>query len=390
MIPRQAQQAATRLARGFPVVAITGPRQAGKTTLARDLFSQHAYVSLEDPEQRSFALEDPRGFLARFRGGVILDEVQRCPQLFSYLQGVVDERPVMGQFVLTGSQQFGLQSAISQSLAGRVGLLQLLPFSMAELAQAGRLPEDLDTLLLTGGYPPLYDRDLSPDLWFPSYVATYVERDVRQMLAVRDLDRFQRFVRLCAARSGQLLNLSSLASDAGISHVTAREWLTVLEASYLVLRLPPYHSNFGKRLVKTPKLYFLDVALAAWLLGIRDRDAISIHAQRGALFETLVVSEFVKMRFHAAQPIDLYFWRDNVGLEVDLLFDIGNALQAIECKSGSTFASDWLASLNRWQSLTSSTSRTPWIVYGGTDSYQRQGAQVLSWRDLPSACPDLG
>lgn len=390
MIPRQAQQAATRLARGFPVVAITGPRQAGKTTLARDLFSQHAYVSLEDPEQRSFALEDPRGFLARFRGGVILDEVQRCPQLFSYLQGVVDERPVMGQFVLTGSQQFGLQSAISQSLAGRVGLLQLLPFSMAELAQAGRLPEDLDTLLLTGGYPPLYDRDLSPDLWFPSYVATYVERDVRQMLAVRDLDRFQRFVRLCAARSGQLLNLSSLASDAGISHVTAREWLTVLEASYLVLRLPPYHSNFGKRLVKTPKLYFLDVALAAWLLGIRDRDAISIHAQRGALFETLVVSEFVKMRFHAAQPIDLYFWRDNVGLEVDLLFEIGNALQAIECKSGSTFASDWLASLNRWQSLTSSTSRTPWIVYGGTDSYQRQGAQVLSWRDLPSACPDLG
>ena len=390
MIPRQAQQAATRLARGFPVVAITGPRQAGKTTLARDLFSQHAYVSLEDPEQRSFALEDPRGFLARFRGGVILDEVQRCPQLFSYLQGVVDERPVMGQFVLTGSQQFGLQSAISQSLAGRVGLLQLLPFSMAELAQAGRLPEDLDTLLLTGGYPPLYDRDLSPDLWFPSYVATYVERDVRQMLAVRDLDRFQRFVRLCAARSGQLLNLSSLASDAGISHVTAREWLTVLEASYLVLRLPPYHSNFGKRLVKTPKLYFLDVALAAWLLGIRDRDAISIHAQRGALFETLVVSEFVKMRFHAAQPIDLYFWRDNVGLEVDLLFEIGNALQAIECKSGSTFASDWLASLNRWQSLTSSTSRAPWIVYGGTDSYQRQGAQVLSWRDLPSACPDLG
>jgi hypothetical protein len=390
MIPRQAQQAATRLARGFPVVAITGPRQAGKTTLARDLFPQHAYVSLEDPEQRSFALEDPRGFLARFRGGVILDEVQRCPQLFSYLQGVVDERPVMGQFVLTGSQQFGLQSAISQSLAGRVGLLQLLPFSMAELAQAGRLPEDLDTLLLTGGYPPLYDRDLSPDLWFPSYVATYVERDVRQMLAVRDLDRFQRFVRLCAARSGQLLNLSSLASDAGISHVTAREWLTVLEASYLVLRLPPYHSNFGKRLVKTPKLYFLDVALAAWLLGIRDRDAISIHAQRGALFETLVVSEFVKMRFHAAQPIDLYFWRDNVGLEVDLLFEIGNALQAIECKSGSTFASDWLASLNRWQSLTSSTSRTPWIVYGGSDSYQRQGAQVLSWRDLPSACPDLG
>lgn len=390
MIPRQAQQAATRLARGFPVVAITGPRQAGKTTLARDLFSQHAYVSLEDPEQRSFALEDPRGFLARFRGGVILDEVQRCPQLFSYLQGVVDERPVMGQFVLTGSQQFGLQSAISQSLAGRVGLLQLLPFSMAELAQAGRLPEDLDTLLLTGGYPPLYDRDLSPDLWFPSYVATYVERDVRQMLAVRDLDRFQRFVRLCAARSGQLLNLSSLASDAGISHVTAREWLTVLEASYLVLRLPPYHSNFGKRLVKTPKLYFLDVALAAWLLGIRDRDAISIHAQRGALFETLVVSEFVKMRFHAAQPIDLYFWRDNVGLEVDLLFEIGNALQAIECKSGSTFASDWLASLNRWQSLTSSTSRAPWIVYGGTDSYQRQGAQVLSWRDLPSTCPDLG
>lgn len=384
MIQRDAEQAATRLARGFPVVAITGPRQAGKTTLARSLFAQHAYVSLEDPDQRSFALEDPRGFLARFSGGVILDEVQRAPQLLSYLQGVVDQRPVMGRVVLTGSQQLGLQTAISQSLAGRVGLLQLLPFSMGELARAGRLPADLDTVMLTGGYPPLYDRELSPELWFPSYVATYVERDVRQLLAVRDLDRFQRFIRLCAARSGQLLNLSSLASDCGISHVTAREWITVLEASYLVLRLPPYYRNFGKRLVKTPKLYFLDVALAAWLLGIRDRDSISIHAQRGALFETLVVSEFVKRRFHAAQPADLSFWRDNAGLEVDLLFESGAALQAIECKSGSTFASDWLSGLKRWQALGAESAEQPWIIYGGGESFERQGARVLSWRDLAS------
>ncbi len=386
MIPRTAQNIALTLAAGFPIVALTGPRQSGKTTLARALFPDRAYTTLEDPEQKEFALHDPRGFLARFRDGAIIDEAQRCPDLFSYLQGIVDSRRRMGDFILTGSQQFGLRSGISQSLAGRVGLVQLLPLSMPELAGAGLLPNRLDELLWRGGYPPLYDRPLTPDLWFPNYVATYLERDVRQMLAVRDLDLFQRFIKLCAARTGQLLNLSGLASDCGISHVTAREWLSVLEASYIAIRLPPYFRNFGKRLVKTPKLYFLDPGLAAWLLGIRDIETLNVHALRGALFETLVVSEFVKQRYNLAQPADLYFWRDNVGHEVDLLFEKGQKMQAVEIKSGATFAADWLGPVRKWQGIAGSEALPPWIIYGGEAGYRREEAGVVAWKEL--ARPD--
>lgn len=382
MLNRFAFSTALRLAQGFPVLAITGPRQSGKTTMARALFAGKPYVSLEDPEERSFADTDTRGFLARFPQGAILDEVQRCPGLFAYLQGVVDERQRMGEFIITGSQQFGLMSNIAQSLAGRVGLLQLLPFSLAELKEGGMLPATLDAAMLQGSYPPLYDRPVTLGDWFPNYVSTYLERDVRQLLTVRDLSLFQRFLKMCAARSGQLLNLSALAADCGISHVTAREWMTVLEASYIVYLLRPYHRNFGKRLVKMPKLYFLDTGLMAYLLGIRDTATLSTHASRGALFETLVVSEWVKRQFNAGQVAELYFWRDSAGHEVDLLIPQGSRFMPVEIKSGTTFSPDWTAALRKLSALFGDAALSPGIVYGGEGRYEREGCHVAGWQAL--------
>ena len=369
MIPRLASSTLRRLAKGFPVLAITGPRQAGKTTLARAEFAHKPYVSLENPEEREFAQTDPRRFLSRFEQGAVLDEVQRCPQLLSWLQQMVDERKRMGDFVLTGSAQFDLMAGITQSLAGRVGRVELLPLSGAEIG-SDRLGTSLDAVLLNGGYPALFDRALQPNDWFPNYVATYLERDVRQLVAVRDLGQFQRFLRMCAARSGQLLNLAALGADCGISAVTARHWLSVLETSYITTRLAPYHANFGKRLVKTPKLYFLDVGLMAWLLGIRDAATLETHHARGALFETWVVSEMLKQRFNAGQPNDLYFWRDHVGLEVDVVYETQAGLQGIEIKSGSTFAPDWPQAARKWTG------------FAGAGRYARQECEVAGWQEF--------
>lgn len=379
---RHAQATAQRLAKGFPIVALTGPRQAGKTTLARLTFGDKPYVSLEDPEEREFALTDPRNFLARFPQGAILDEIQRTPALFSYLQNLVDTRQRMGDFILTGSQQFSLHSGISQSLAGRVGLIQLLPFSLGELIDARQQSNSLEAQLFTGGYPTLYDRPVTPADWFGNYVATYLERDVRELLAVRDLALFQRFLKMCAARSGQLLNLSALAADCGISHVTAREWLSVLEASYVVFLLRPWHNNLGKRLVKTPKLYFLDTGLLAWLLGIHDATSLATHALRGPLFETLIVTEFIKHAFNAGRAAELYFWRDSNGHEVDLLVPHGVQMRPIEIKSGATFASDWLRGVTKWRALADDLAAPGWIIWGGTQSHVREDNEIISWRDL--------
>ena len=382
MIPRQATSTLTRLAKGFPVVALTGPRQSGKTTLVKLVFPNKAYVSLENPEELEFAQKDPKRFLARFKEGAILDEVQRCPSLLSWIQGLVDERSRMGDFVLTGSSQFELVAGITQSLAGRVGRVELLPLSIQELAQAHQLPNQLNTCLLQGGYPSIYDRQVSPQDWFSNYIATYIERDVRQLIAVRDLTQFQRFVKMCAARSGQILNLAALGADCGLSASTAREWLSVLEASYLVTRIQPYYQNFGKRLVKTPKLYFLDVGLMAWLIGIRDTVTLDTHVSRGALFETFVVSELIKRQYNQGQNADLYFWRDSAGNEIDLLLDTPQGLQAIEIKSGSTFASDWIKGFKVWKRNTQVNTLIPRIIYGGTDSYDREGHQVMGWPDI--------
>lgn len=385
MLPRALTPTLQRLAQGFPVVAMTGPRQSGKTTLARRLFADKPYVSLEDPQERAFASEDPRGFLARFAHGAVFDEAQRWPDLFSYLQGMVDADRVPGRFVLTGSQQFGLLSGVTQSLAGRVGMTRLLPLSLAELPAAQTAQRPLDALLLLGMYPALHAQPLRPADWFASYVATYVERDVRQVLNVQDLSAFQRFLRLCAARTGQLLNISALAGETGISNHTARAWLSVLEASGIVFLLPPYHRNFGKRLVKSPKLHFVDTGLACWLLGIRDAATLGLHPLRGALFETLVVGEFMKARLNQGLPTDLYFWRDNNGLEADLLFETSGRLQPVEIKSGATVTPDYIRAGQKAARFAGAEALPPWLVYGGDDAYERSGVRVIGWRNLQAA-----
>jgi len=383
LLPRDATASLRRLARGFPVVAVTGPRQSGKTTLVRATFPGKAYVSLEDPDERALALEDPRAFLGRFPRGAVLDEIQRAPALFSYLQTRVDERGSAGQFVLTGSQQFGLMASITQSLAGRVGLLHLLPFALAELKAQGKLGAALPAVLFRGLYPPLVSRRVAPQHWYASYVATYIERDVRQVAAISDLTAFRRFLKMCASRCGQLLNLSGLANDCGISHVTARAWLTVLEASYIVHLLSPYHVNFGKRLVKTPKLYFHDTGLAAYLLDIREPRQLETHPARGALFESLLVSEWLKHRYNRGLAGSAFFWRDNVGNEIDLLLDHGRSLQPVEMKSGQTPSGDFFAPLHKWLAWAGLLARGATVVYGGSRSMDRQGVRLLAWREWP-------
>ena len=389
MLPRKAAPALQELARGFPVVAITGPRQSGKTTLARQTFSELPYVNLEDLDTRELALSDPRRFLARHADGAIFDEVQRVPSLMSYLLGRVDGDTRMGRFVLTGSQQFGLMDGITQSLAGRVGMLTLLPLSHAELVNAGTQggtgpPASLEDRLWRGGFPALYaqHRQLQPPQWFAAYVATYIERDVRQVLNVGNLLTFQRFVSMCASRSGQLLNLHSLAGDCGISQPTARQWLTVLQASHLVTLLAPHFRNFGKRLVKTPKLYFLDSGLLCHLLRIASPDDLQIHAMRGAVFETWVVGETLKHRHNLGLPPDLYFWRDNHGLEIDLLFEQGSRLHAVECKAGTTYSPSWLEPVRRWRALVGNSAADPVLVFGGEQGHRGTDHEVVSWRSI--------
>ena len=382
MIPRAAAATLRQLARGYPILAITGPRQAGKTTLARATFPDKRYVSLEDPDEREFSDQDPRGFLARFPEGAILDEAQRCPALFSYLQSLVDAEKRMGMFVLTGSQQLGLLSNITQTLAGRVGMVQLLPFSLHELQAANVPVASLDDLLWRGLYPPIHDRNLAPEQWFANYVMTYVERDVRQIVEIQNLSLFQRFVRMCAARVGQLLNMTSLANDCGVSHGTVRNWLSVLEAGYVIFLLQPHHRNFGKRLVKTPKLYFHDTGLAAFLLGIRDAGHLSIHSARGALFENFVISELLKQRYQQGLPSNLYFWRNNTGDEIDVVIEQGDKLVPLEIKSGQTYTQDFVKGMHKWMKFAGEVSSTPHLVYGGNENMNRNGVEVLAWRDI--------
>jgi uncharacterized protein len=394
MIRRTLRKRLKELAGPFPVVFLTGPRQSGKTTLARATFPRFRYVSLEDLQNREEAATDPRGFLSRFSRGpwLILDEVQRVPTLFSYLQQPVDERRI-GPCILTGSQQFLLSQHISQTLAGRAAILELLPFSVAELA--GRSPLDpdrfadpaslprrapertLEELLFSGLFPAIHDRGLQPTAWLDGYVRTYVERDVRTIAEVGDLDRFARFVALCAGRSGQLVNLSSLGADAGVSHSTARRWLSVLRASYVLDLLPPHHENFSKRLVKTPKLHFLDTGLLCLLLGIRAPAQIAVHPLRGAIFETFVVSELRKLFLHRGVRPPLFFWRDSNGREVDVLIDAGTQRIPVEAKAGATVVADAFRGLEHYLSLSGDARGV--LVYGGDESYPRGRHLLRTW-----------
>ena len=400
MIKRTLATRLRKAAAQFPVVTVTGPRQSGKTTLVKAVFDRYAYSSLELPDQRRFALEDPRGFLAQFDGPVILDEAQRAPELFSYIQVHVDEQPGRtGRFILTGSQNFMLLQSITQSLAGRCAVLHLLPFSLAELM--GRDPVPLETwgrgipaskpappsgpefelqeILHTGFYPRIHDQGLPARDWLPAYYQTYVERDVRNVLNVRDIEDFGRFVRLCAGRSGQLLNLSGLASDCGISHTTARRWLSVLEASFIIALLRPHHENFGKRLIKTPKLYFLDTGLLCFLLQIQSPRDLAHRAERGAVFESFVVGEFIKSFLHRGMPPGIAFWRDSAGHEVDILVEAGGRIVPVEIKSAQTVAADFFDMLKYWNKLAGTPDGPAALVYGGDQAYKRSGITVLPW-----------
>ena len=386
MIPRHAAPRILRLLKGFPVVTITGPRQSGKTTLVRALLQSKPYVSLESPSQREFARSQPADFLRQFPQGAVIDEAQNAPELFSEMQGVVDASGQMGLFVLTGSQNLSLLAGITQSLAGRTALVELLPLSIAELRSAGLLAASYSDQLVKGFFPAIYARALEPHEWLQAYLVTYAERDARQLAAIQDLSAFQRFLKLTAARTGQILNMQSLASDAGISDKTVKHWLSILETCYLIHFVRPHFANFGKRLVKQPKLYMTDVGLAASLVGIQNANQMQAHPLRGALFETMVVNEFMKNRCNAGLRDPLYFWRDNIGTEVDLIIERGNEIAAVEIKSGSTVASDAFGNLKKWQKYAaergSFSAVYPGLVYGGETRFTREGVDVLPWASL--------
>lgn len=381
MVPRMIRRKLVALARRFPVVTVTGPRQSGKTTLCRATFPRKRYVTLEAPDVREFATSDPRGFLHELREGAILDEIQRAPALLSYLQGEVDERPLPGRFILTGSANFALMPGLSQSLAGRTAVLQLLPLAHPEVCKFPHPPIELMETLWAGGYPAVFERGIAPPDWFSSYVATYLERDVRQLLNVGDLAAFQTFVRVCAGRTGQLLNLSALGADCGITHVTAKAWLSVLEASFIVHRLPALHANVTARLVKAPKLHFYDTGLVCYLLGIRSAGELRGHPLRGAIFETWVVSEVLKARLNQGLPPSLSYYRDRKSLEIDLVLEAGGTMTAVEVKSGATIASDFFKSLDAFADHLGAERSPPRrvLVYGGDVSQRRNGTTVVPW-----------
>ena len=384
MIHRDITQKLTEAAKAYPVLTVTGPRQSGKTTLCRTVFDEHAYTNLEEPDTRAFAREDPRGFLAQFPKGAIIDEVQRVPDLLSYLQGMVDDVPDPGKWVLTGSHNLLLSDSVGQSLAGRTAIFHLLPLNWREISRFPQYPQTLEEALFFGSYPRIFDAGLNPADWLGDYVQTYVERDVRAITNVENLSVFQRFLELCAGRTAQLLNLSVLAGDCGITQPTAKAWMSILEASFIAFRLKGFHANLRKRLVKMPKLHFYDSGLVCWLLGIRSPEQLRNHPLRGAIFESWVVSEFVKHQTNRRETARaLSFYRDQNGAEIDLIVETSSHLQLIEAKSSATASSSLLTGLKR---VRRHFEETPYqcsamVVYGGDAPQYRKDAHIIPWRE---------
>lgn len=379
MIDREIEKEINILQNEFPIIAILGPRQSGKTTLSKKVFSRYEYVSLEDIDHREFAGNDPRGFLSRYKSNIIFDEIQRVPELISYLQTHADAQEENGKIVITGSHNFLLMEQISQSLAGRVGISKLLPFSMNEIREYSK---DLNELLYSGMYPRIYDQHIRPETFYKNYISTYVEKDVRQIKNITNLDDFMKFVRILAGRTGQELNLSAISEECGISHNTVKEWISILEASFIIYRIRPYHKNFKKRIVKNPKIYFSDTGLVCNLLGIRKIDEIDYHFLKGNIFETFVVNEFMKYNYNYGEKLQLFFWRDNHQKEMDLIVDLGTEHYGVEIKSSKTIHEKFFDGLKYWIKLTGEKSSSMFLVYGGEDNVVRNKMNVVSWKSI--------
>ena len=382
MISRTLSDKLKYFAKLYPVISVTGPRQSGKTTLVKQAFANYKYFNLEDVDIRNFAITDPKGFLGNAGEGMIIDEIQRVPELFSYIQNIVDRSDKTGQFIITGSQNFLLMESITQTLAGRIAILKLLPFSNFELKEANLISDNFKTQIFKGAYPRLYDKNIPPKDFYPFYIQTYLERDVKQIRNISNQNTFIRFIKMCAGRVGQLLNITNLANDCGITQVTAKSWLSVLEASYIIYFLQPHYKNFNKRLVKMPKMYFCDTGLVCSLLGIKDEYQVQPHYLYGALFENFIINEFQKFFYNNVIEPELYFWRDKNGKEIDLIIEMQNKLMAVEIKAGETFVSNYFKNLKYWNKLSSNSEENSFIVYGGTSNLKTSTGELFSWLNI--------
>ncbi len=382
MILRTLTEKLNYFAKLYPVVSVTGPRQSGKTTIVKQTFPNYRYFSLEDIDIRNFAINDPKGFLGNAEDGMIIDEIQRVPELFSYIQNIVDSSNKTGMFIITGSQNFLLMENITQTLAGRIAILKLLPFSNHELIQAKLISTNFKTQLFKGAYPRIYDKNIPSEDFYPFYIQTYIERDVKQIRNISNQNTFIRFLKMCAGRVGQLLHITDLANACGVTQITAKSWLSVLEASYIVYFLQPHHKNYNKRLVKMPKMYFYDTGLVSSLLGIKDKNQVQSHYLYGALFENFVINEFQKFYYNRVIEPELYFWRDKNGKEIDLIIETPDKLMPIEIKAGETFADDYLKNLKYWNKLTNNIEDNNYIIYGGLDNLKISQGKVYSWLNI--------